>query len=68
MKKLKIGPGCISCGACEFIAPEIFKVTDLSRICQGAPIGGNEHKIADAIKTCPVGAISFDEESDVDKR
>ena len=63
-KKLKIGPGCISCGACEFMAPQIFQVTDLSRIRADAPIEDNEEKIAQAIRACPVGAIMYDKESD----
>ena len=32
MKKLWIDPGCITCGMCEFIAPKVFEVTDVSHI------------------------------------
>ena len=27
-----IDPGCITCGVCEFIAPEVFEVTDISHV------------------------------------
>ena len=36
MKKVWIEPGCIACGACQFNAPEVFEVTDRSRIINSA--------------------------------
>ena len=38
MKNVKIEPGCISCGSCQFIAPEVFEVTDTSHVKEGADI------------------------------
>ena len=64
MKKLRIIPGCISCGACEFIAPDIFEVTDVSRVKPDADIAAHQEVIKKAVKACPVQAIIYDEESD----
>jgi len=63
MKKLKINHGCISCGACEFIAPEVFEVTDISRVKQDADIKKNDKKIIEAKRSCPVGVIHYEDES-----
>jgi len=62
MKKLKINPGCISCGACEFIAPEVFEVTDISHVKQGVDIKKYDEKIIAAKERCPVGVIYYEEE------
>ena len=32
MKKVVIDPGCTTCGLCEFIAPDVFEVTDISPV------------------------------------
>src|SRR5258705_169413 len=32
MKNVKIEPGCISCGSCQFIAPEVFEVISTSQV------------------------------------
>jgi len=61
-KKLKINPGCISCGACEFIAPEVFEVTDVSRIKSNADIQKNDEKIRQAVSSCPVHVIQYEGE------
>lgn len=62
MKKVIITPGCIACGACEFVAPEVFEVTDLSRVKPGADIAANEAAIIEAVNGCPVGVIRYGEE------
>lgn len=58
MKKVIIEPGCISCGTCQFTAPEIFEVTDVSRVRPNAPIEQYAEKIEQAITLCPVQVIS----------
>jgi len=63
MKKLKIEPGCISCGACAFIAPDVFEVTDVSHIKKDADFENNIEKIKEAAAACPVGVITY-----IDKR
>ena len=61
MKKVTIQPGCISCGTCEFTAPEIFEVTDVSRVKKDADIEKHEERIKEAVRKCPVQVIKFEE-------
>lgn len=61
MKKVWIDPGCITCGVCEFIAPEIFEVTDISHIKKCAPIQEQSEEIKAAAQACPVNVIKYDE-------
>ena len=53
---------CIGCGTCESICPEVFQLneeTDTSEVIM--PEGGPEDLIEDAIDSCPVEAISWQE-------
>ena len=59
MKKVTIEPGCITCGACEFIAPDVFEVTDISHVKSNADFTKNETKIQEAVQACPVAVIIF---------
>lgn len=65
MKKIIINPGCISCGACEFYAPDVFEVTDVSHVKKGVDVTRHEEKVNTAIKNCPVHVIAW---SDDDQR
>ena len=60
MKKVIIQPGCITCGLCEFLAPNVFEVTDVSRVKQDADIIKYEKEIAQSIKECPVQVIEYE--------
>jgi len=59
-KKVSINPGCITCGACEFIAPEVFEVTDICHIRPEADVVAHEESIRCAIQACPVQVIQCD--------
>ena len=61
MKKLWIEPGCITCGMCEFIAPKVFEVTDVSHIKSDANLLENEQLIEQSVVECPVLVIKFQE-------
>lgn len=61
MKKVWIEPGCISCGSCEYLASEVFKVTDISHVKENADIHKNAESIKVAAKACPVQVIKFEE-------
>jgi ferredoxin len=61
MKKLFIEPGCISCGSCAFIAPEVFEVTDISRIKPDVPLENYSERIKCAAAKCPVNVIKYQE-------
>jgi ferredoxin len=54
---------CIGCGTCEGICPEVFQLsseTGKSQVIK--PVGGPEDLIQEAIDSCPVSAISWQEE------
>jgi ferredoxin len=61
MKKITIQPGCISCGSCEYIAPEVFEVTDISRVKKDANLAVHEETIKKAAQACPVQVITYEE-------
>jgi ferredoxin len=53
---------CIGCGTCEEICPEVFKMnedTEKSAVIKAA--GGPEDLIQEAIETCPVECIHWEE-------
>jgi len=53
---------CIGCGTCEEICPEVFKMnedTEKSEVIK--PEGGAEDLIQEAIDTCPVDCIHWEE-------
>ncbi len=49
--------GCIGCGVCENICPEVFRIADdgLSEVI--AKPDGNEEKVKEAAESCPVEVI-----------
>lgn len=59
-KKLTIEPGCITCGACEFLAPQVFKVTDISHIKNDVDLDLYEKEIEHAVAACPVYVIKYE--------
>ena len=66
MKKVSINPGCIACGACQFIAPQVFCVTDVSRVKKDVDLQLYDQAIKEAVAQCPVGVIRY--EDAVDKK
>lgn len=63
-KKLQIDPGCITCGLCEFIAPEVFEVTDVSHIKKNVDFVSNNALIEQAAQECPVSVIKYRKDSE----
>lgn len=62
VKKVIIQPGCITCGACEYSAPEVFEVTDVSRVKAEVDWNKNQQCIKKAVDDCPVNVIKYDDE------
>ena len=62
MKNVKIEPGCISCGSCEFLAPEVFKVVVTSQVKSGIDFQECKDRIRLAAAKCPVQVIKIEEE------
>ncbi len=61
VKKVIIKPGCISCGTCEFTAPEVFEVSDISHVKENANLEKNKERIKEAVRKCPVQVITVEE-------
>ena len=57
IKNITIEPGCITCGLCEFIAPEVFEVTDISHVKKDADMTAHQSAIRRASAECPVNVI-----------
>ena len=60
MKKVYIEPGCITCGTCEMVCSKVFKVTDVSRVRDGANLQENAELIEEAAEICPVSVIKYE--------
>ncbi len=60
MKKVIIKPGCISCGMCAFLAPNVFEVTDISHVKTAADLEKNKEQIKEAIQQCPMQVITYE--------
>jgi ferredoxin len=61
IKKVTIQPGCISCGSCQFLAPEVFEVTDMSHVKEGVALEHHQASIRNAAAKCPVQVIHVEE-------
>lgn len=55
--KVWIEEGCIACGSCEQICPEVFRVTDQSRVQEGVNFADYEAQIIEAAECCPAEVI-----------
>ncbi len=52
---------CISCGLCAEICPEVFRLNDKDLSEVHNPAGAPEEKIQEAIDSCPVQCIHWEE-------
>lgn len=59
ISKVWIEDGCISCGACEATAPEVFVVKEVAEIIPGVDFDEYEGDIKDAAEACPVDVIKY---------
>lgn len=60
ISKVTIEDGCISCGVCESVCPEVFKVEDVAIVLKDADLATNEDKIREAAGACPVSVIKVE--------
>lgn len=60
ISKVTIDDGCISCGVCESVCPEVFKMEDVAKVLPGADLNANEAKIREAAAACPVTVIKVE--------
>ena len=61
-KKLFIKPGCIGCGLCQAVAPEVFNVKNVSEIKKDIDYPKYEKEIKEAVALCPVSVIVYEDE------
>lgn len=61
IKKVWVEEDCTSCGLCEEICPEVFKITDIATVIEGVNFSDYEEQIKDAADSCPVSVIKFSE-------
>lgn len=59
IKKVKISPGCISCGTCQVVCPEVFYLNDVSHVKKDIDITQYEACIKEAAQMCPVQVIEI---------
>ena len=63
IKRVWIEEGCTLCGMCEEECPEVFELGEESaEVMEDAEFGDNDDGIMNAVETCPVQVIHFEEE------
>jgi ferredoxin len=60
ISKVTIDDGCIVCGVCETVCPEVFKVDGTAEVLKEADLEANEAKIREAAGSCPVAVIKVE--------
>lgn len=63
MKKLYIEPGCVSCGSCAAICPQVFKIDRTAVVLPDVDLEKNKELIREAADLCPVQVIVFDDKA-----
>jgi len=57
--KAIIEDGCIACGLCEEICPDVFEMKDLAEVKPDADVEGNIDDVQRAVDECPVEVIKI---------
>jgi len=60
ISKVWINEGCIACGLCEEICPEVFEQNDTAEVKEGVDYSKYEDKIKEAAENCPVDVIEYE--------
>jgi ferredoxin len=60
LKKVEIIEGCIACGLCVDICPEVFQMDDLAIVIEGVNYSDYEEKVIEAAEGCPVEVIKYE--------
>lgn len=60
LKKIEIIEGCIACGLCVDICPEVFEMDDLATVIEGVNYSDYEESIKEAAESCPVEVIKYE--------
>lgn len=57
-----IDEGCISCGVCQDLCPEVFEVGEIAEVLPDVDYEKYAGQIQDAADNCPVDVIKVEEE------
>jgi ferredoxin len=60
IRKVWIEEGCIACGLCEEICPDVFKLEDVATVLPGVNLNDHEALIKEAAESCPVEVIKYE--------
>lgn len=60
MNKVWIVDGCISCGLCSDLCPEVFRMEDVAVVIPGADLNANADKVIESAEGCPVEVIKYE--------
>lgn len=60
INKVWIIEGCISCGLCSDLCPEVFKLEDVAVVKEGVDFNSNERGIKESAENCPVEVIKYE--------
>jgi len=52
--------GCIACGLCEGLCPEVFKIEDVAIVIEGINYDDYNEKVIEAAGNCPVEVIKYE--------
>ncbi len=60
INKVWIIDGCISCGLCSDLSPEVFRLEDIAVVKEDADFNANESQIKEAAESCPTEVIKYE--------
>ena len=60
INRVWIEEGCIACGLCEEICPDVFRMEDEATVIEGAEFNAFEDQIEEAAESCPVEVIKYE--------
>jgi ferredoxin len=60
IQKVWIIDGCISCGLCSEISPEVFEMDDFAVVKPNADFNTYENEIKESADSCPVEVIKYE--------
>lgn len=62
IKKVSIEPGCVSCGSCQAICQQVFKVERGAKVIAATDFNKYEDLIKEAAELCPVQVIKIEDD------
>ncbi|KAF0133854.1 MAG: ferredoxin [Candidatus Saganbacteria bacterium] len=57
INNVAIEDGCITCGVCESVCPEVFEMADIAKVKAGVDFNSFEAQLKDAADQCPLSII-----------